>query len=111
MSDEIGYIYPKVKVITTSAGDSTDDYSLRIIQHFFNGTRTSQIKNVSSLETIIMNYPMIETDNALHSNLMRDFNWNFPRIDNSYDETINKYEFNRPCKVEFVYSPIAKVSL
>ena len=69
------------------------------------------IKNVSENEVITMTYPMITSSDDDHTTLLNDFNWNFPRVNNSYNKKINDYEFSLPCKVEIKYTPIAKVSL
>lgn len=101
-SYEEGYIYPYMEIAITQNGD------LSIYNAMEN--RNTIIKNVSAGETIIMNYPIIQSSLPSH-NIQNDFNWKFFRIANTYDNSRNDLTISLPCTIKVRYSPIVKVGL
>ena len=57
-----------------------------------------------------MNYPVIQSSISSH-NIQNDFNWNFFRIANTYDNSRNDLTISLPCAIKVEYSPIVKVGL
>lgn len=105
LSDEIGYDYIDMEVTPLANGNLT-------ITNSFDGRQTI-INNCVSGETISMNEDLIiETNDTSHQNtIMNDFNFKFPQICNSYNETRNTYTFSLPCNVIINYKPIRKVGI
>ena len=103
ISDEIGHIYPKVKIVCKSDGHL-------IITNSIEENRTTVIKNCVENEVIEMEYPIIKTSVSTHK-IQNDFNYNFFRIANTEDKIVNNITFSIPCDVEMVYSPIKKVGV
>ena len=85
ISDEIGYIYPKVEITCNAGG------TLKIHNALEN--RDTIIKNCRAGEVITMNYPIIESSLPSHQ-IQNDFNYNFFRIANTYKERGNKITFS-----------------
>lgn len=105
ISDKIGYVYADMEITCNQSG------TLRIINSVDN--RTTEIKNCSAGEVISMNNMMIiETSlNSHKSSLMNDFNYQFPRISNSFSERGNTFTFSLPCSVVLKYTPVMKVGI
>lgn len=101
-SDEVGSSYPDlVKIQLLSSGD------LNIKNSWGDDIL---IKNCLNGETIEMvgEYKVITTDNASHTTLYNDFNYEFLKIHNDYDNTENTYTVSLPCNIFISYSPICK---
>lgn len=104
ISDEEGYIYPKMKINIKSDGDL-------IIKNIFTNRETI-IKNCKEGEIITMDYPIISSSDFDHKrNIQNDFNWDFFRIENTFKDKRNLIQVSLPCKIEMVYSPIAKIGI
>lgn len=101
-SYEEGYIYPYVEIAVLEDGD------LKI--HSILEDRETTIKNCSNGEVITMDYPIIKTDNDSH-NIQNDFNWNFFRVANTFENSRNDIITSIPCSIKIKYSPIVKVGL
>ena len=100
-SDEEGYIYPDVSITLRSAGD------LRITNSFDN--RVTVINGCSNGETITLSN-LLQISSSNHSHILgNDFNYRFLRINNDYDNNVNKITFSLPCSYVISYKPIAKV--
>lgn len=99
-SDEVGFIYPEIRIEILEAGDLT------ILNEIEN--RETKILGCTKNEIIRMNYPIIESSEGSH-NIMDRFNFVFFRIANSYNEKVNRIYFSLPCRVTISYSPICKV--
>ena len=100
-SDEIGYIYPDVKITCLQAG------TLEISNSIEN--RKTIIKNVSKNEVIHFSSVLtIDTSVSTHK-LQNDFNYIFLRVANKYWERKNTLSFSIPCTIELTYSPYVKV--
>lgn len=103
VSDEIGCIYPDLKIVIDRPGDLT------ISNTTFNTTTT--IKNCNVDETITMNGDtlIIQTDSNEHKRtLPKDFNGEFLKIGNTINNRQNRITFSLPCKVELSYTPKIK---
>lgn len=101
LSDEIGYIYPTVKITCSQAGDLSVNND--------RDTRTVVVNNCSAGEVITINGDIqaISSSLAAHD-IQNDFNYEFPKVINTYDNRDNYYTFSLPCTVELSYSPIVK---
>ena len=101
-SYEEGHIYPHVEVTVNENGE------LKI--HNAMENRDTVIKNCVSGEVITMDYPVISSSISSH-NIQNDFNWQFFRIANTYEESRNDLIISIPCTIKVKYSPIVKVGL
>lgn len=101
-SYEEGYIYPHVEITINADGD------LNIYNAIEN--RKTSIANCVSGEVITMNYPVIQSSISSH-NIQNDFNWNFFRIANTFENSRNDLTISIPCEIKIKYSPIVKVGL
>ena len=105
-SYEEGYIYPLTEIVIEQDGD-LDIYNALEDRH-------TVIKNCVVGEVITMDYPVIESfieSPAQHHNIQNDFNYNFFRIANTYDNSRNDLTISLPCSIKLKYSPIVKVGL
>lgn len=102
ISDEIGYIYPKVEITCNAGGN--------LIIHNAIENRDTIIKNCVPGEVITMDYPIISSSRTSHQ-IQNDFNYNFFRIANTYKERGNKIKFSIPCIMKIEYQPIRKVGV
>ena len=104
ISDEIGYIYPKLEVTCNADGD------LRITNSADN--TTTEILGCKTGETITFENLIIESDDIEHESvIMDDFNFNYPTISNTYKNRFNNLTFSIPCSVVLQYNPIRKVGV
>lgn len=101
-SYEEGYIYPYTKIAVNESGN------LKIHNAIEN--RDTYIANCVAGEVITLDYPVIQSSISSH-NIQNDFNWNFFRIANTYDNSRNDLTISLPCSIEIKYSPIVKVGL
>lgn len=108
-SNEIGYLYPIVKVKCTTSGNLT-------ITNQLEGCITS-IKNCSANEEIILNgeTQTIETNNEnghTKKKIHNDFNWEFPRLGTKMVQgqviRNNLIITSIPCKITYEFKPIVK---
>ena len=72
--------------------------------------RNTYIANCIAGEIITMDYPIIKSTELSHS-IQNDFNWNFFRIANTYENSRNDLTISLPCSIKIKYSPIVKVGL
>lgn len=104
ISDEIGSIYPDVWITCLEDGDlviqnSADEY-------------VSVIKNCKTNEVIFINGKILNITSSLDTHtISNDFNYEFPKVINTYNNRINNYTINLPCKVKLEYDPVIKESL
>lgn len=101
-SHEEGYIYPLVEITVNESGN------LKIHNAIEN--RDTYIANCVAGEVITMNYPVIQSSISSH-NIQNDFNWNFFRLANTYENSRNDLTISLPCSIRVEYSPIVKVGL
>ena len=102
VSDEIGYINAEATITCNASGD--------LVIHNSAEDRETIIKNCKAGEVITMKYPIISSSIDTHK-LQDDFNFNFFRIANSWDNPVNKITVSLPCTIKFTYSPIRKVGV
>lgn len=107
VSHEEGYIYPHTE-ITILETPNNDKKSLTI--HNALEDRDVYIAGCEAGEVITMNYPII-TSNISDHKIQNDFNWNFFRIANTYENRRNDLITSTPCIIKIRYSPIVKVGL
>ena len=103
-SDEEGYIYPDVKIYTVYDDD------LMITNTF--ESRITRINNCIYNEKITMNGEIlqIQSSNSEH-NLYDDFNFNFIRLCNKFENSVNTFTFSKDCIIEMKYRGIRKVGM
>lgn len=108
-SDEEGYIYPNVTIEITNT-NGCDLY----MKNDMDSSRPLIINNCLYGEVLTLDGKnhMI-TSSMAHLNLPNDFNYNFPRIFNTYGETKNTFTLGHDsiCKITMTYSPIRKVGI
>lgn len=102
ISHEEGYIYPYTKI------EVAQDGNLNIHNAIEN--RDTYIANCVAGEVITMDYPVIQSSVSSH-NIQNDFNWNFFRVANTYENSKNNLTVSIPCTMTIKYSPIVKVGL
>lgn len=102
VSHEEGYIYPHTEITIVESGN------LKI--HNAMENRDTYIKNCVAGEVITMDYPIITSSLSTH-NIQNDFNWNFFRVANTYDNSRNDLTISIPCTIKIKYSPIVKVGI
>lgn len=102
-SDEIGYVYPTLKITCNQSGNL-------MIENNLTGSST-YIKNCSENEIIIIDgfTHEISTSDLSHD-VYNDFNYNYFKIGNKINQRKNTITVNLPCTIEFTYAPIIKNS-
>ena len=101
-SHEEGHIYPYTEITINQSGNLKIHNALE--------DRSTYIANCVAGEVITMDYPIIQSSISSH-NLHNDFNWNFFRVANTYEDRRNKLTISIPCTIKIKYSPIIKVGL
>lgn len=101
-SHEEGYIYPYTQITINQSGD------LKIYNAIED--RSTYIGNCIAGEVITMDYPVIQSSISSH-NIQNDFNWNFFRVANTFENSRNDLTISIPCTIKIIYSPIVKVGL
>lgn len=102
ISHEEGYIYPNTEIVVN------EDGNLNIYNAIEN--RSTYIANCKKGEIITMDYPIIQSSDSSH-NIQNDFNWNFFRVANTFENSRNDLTISIPCSIKIEYSPIVKVGL
>lgn len=102
ISYEDGYIYPYTEITIVEDGDLNINNSIE--------NRDTFIANCVAGEIITMDYPVIQSSISSHK-IPNDFNWNFLRIANTFDDSRNDLTVSLPCIIKIKYSPIVKVGL
>lgn len=105
-SHEEGYIYPYTEITIGDIGN--EKKTLVIINAIEN--RKTIIENCVANEVITMDYPVITSSLSSH-NIQDDFNWDFFRVANTYENSRNDLTISIPCTIKVRYSPIVKVGL
>lgn len=103
LSDKEGYLYPDLEIKILQGGN------LSIIL----SNRTTLIKNCSQGETITINgnNQIISSSVRGHEQIAKDFNFVFPRITRTYQETKNTITADLNCEITLTYSPIVLIGL
>ena len=102
ISHEEGYIYPYTEIIVNESGNLNIYNAIE--------DRNTYIANCVAGEVITMNYPIILSSISSH-NIQDDFNYNFFRKANTFDDSRNDLTVSLPCTIKATYSPIVKVGL
>ena len=102
ISHEEGYIYPHTEIIINQDGNLNIYNAIE--------DRNTYIANCKSGEVITMDYPVISSSDSSH-NIQNDFNWNFFRVANTFENSRNDLTISLPCSIKIEYSPIVKVGL
>lgn len=105
MSSEPGHLYPKVFTCKClQSGDLTIHNSIE--------NRTTEIKNCVKDEIITLygNSKVIESSVSTHK-LYNDFNYNYFRLGNTYDNNLNTITTSIPCEIHIEYEAVRKVGL
>ena len=101
-SHEEGYIYPHTEIVITESGNLNIHNAIE--------DRNTYIANCTAGEVITMDYPIIQSSISSH-NIQNDFNWNFFRVANTFENSRNDLTISIPCTIKIEYSPIVKVGL
>ena len=102
VSHEEGYIYPYTEITIAESGNLNIYNAIE--------DRNTYVANCIAGEVITMDYPVIQSSISSH-NIQNDFNWNFFRIANTYENSRNDLTVSLPCTIKVKYSPIVKVGL
>lgn len=102
ISHEEGHIYPHTEIVINRNGNLNIHNAIE--------NRDTYIANCIAGEVITMDYPVILSSVSSH-NIQNDFNWNFFRIVNTYENSRNDLTISLPCTIKVEYSPIVKVGL
>lgn len=102
ISHEEGHIYPYTEITLTSGGNLNIHNAIE--------NRDTYIANCVAGEVITMDYPIIQSSISSH-NIQNDFNWNFFRVANTFENSRNDLTISLPCIIKIKYSPIVKVGL
>lgn len=101
LSDDVGFIYPKVTIVCNEDGDLHLSSDL--------GRCESVIKNCTSGEIIMMSGDtQIITSSRADHDIANDFNYDYFRVGNTIDERKNIITASIPCSVTIEYEPILK---
>lgn len=111
-SDETGFLFPKLFTIKIKeAGDfimqNTLDNRNVVIK---NCTEGEIISFNCKRQLITSNYYQIGI-NEVHSSIMNDFNYNFPRLVNTLEDYVNIFSVNLSCEISITYNPVRKVGI
>lgn len=101
-SHEEGYIYPHTEIVIKKSGNLNIHNAME--------NRDTYIANCIAGEVIIMDYPVIQSSISSHD-IQNDFNWNFFRVANTFENSRNDLTISIPCTIKIEYSPIVKVGL
>jgi hypothetical protein len=102
VSHEEGYIYPHTEIVIKENGNLNIYNAIE--------DRHTYIANCVTGEIITMDYPVIQSSISSH-NIQNDFNWNFFRVANTFENSRNDLTISIPCSIKIEYSPIVKVGL
>jgi hypothetical protein len=103
-SDEIGDVYPYVEITVNEAGNLTIRNSLDNEIFVFN--------NVEAGEQLILDnqHKIITTSSEVHT-VYDDFNFNFLKLCNTFEERNNVFNSSLNIDITFKYNPIRKVGI
>lgn len=99
--DEIGYVYPEIKITCTNSGN------IEIFNSLFQSRMVINNCTVGEVITINGDFQTITSSNLSH-NLSNDFNFEFLKIGNKFDNRENVLTVSLPCVLELQYEPIIK---
>lgn len=107
ISDEVGYLYCDAIITCKESGNLiiTNEFD-RDNDVIINNCTQGEIIRLRGTQKIIENLGDVG-----HSTLCNDFNYNFLRISNSYDNNENVFKSSLKCEIELQYSPVRKVGI
>lgn len=100
-SDEIGFIYPDVSIITSRNGNLSiynDTYDCKMT--FYNCNSGDKIS--------VNGDTQIVTSSRSSYDIYNNFNFGYLKIGNTFENRENKIRVSSPCTLEIKYSPIIK---
>lgn len=100
-SDEMGYICPDIVITCKQAG------KLVIRNDFEKSEMVIDNCSVGEVITILGETQIITSSYNKHK-IAKDFNFEFLKIGNSFENKINNISVSLPCKIEIKYYPIIK---
>ena len=106
-SHEEGHIYPYTEI---TIDEDCKDFSIYNVLE----DRETYFAKCYAGEVITMDYPVIQSSIpplSSETSIQNDFNWNFFRIANTYENRRNDLTTSHPCTIKIKYSPIIKVGL
>lgn len=101
MSDEVGYVYPIVRIDCSANG------TLSIYNELLECTTTIKNCSVGEIITLDGNTQIITSTYSSHD-ISNDFNYEFFKIGNTISNRNNRISVSIPCKIEIRYEPIIK---
>lgn len=105
-NDEIGDTYPEMTITCNASGDLKLENDVTGCSMEINNCVSGEIITLSG-ESLI-----ISTSSATHSNtIANDFNYDFFRFGNSFENCVNTVTASIPCDVVMRYRPILKDTL
>ena len=103
-SDELGNHYPEKFIITTTAGGNLS------LTNSLNAKTT--INNCVANEKITLDcINKIITSDKEHPHLYNDFNYVYPMLTNTINDSKNIFTSTLPCSIQIEYKPIRKVGI
>ena len=105
LSTETGHLYPvEFNCKCLESGDLQIHNSIE--------DRTTEIKNCVKDEVITLdgNHKIIETSVPTHK-IYNDFNYNYFRLGNTYDNNLNTITTSLPCEIHIKYASVRKVGI
>lgn len=103
LSNEEGFIYPNIEItLGDNSGTLTIQNSL--------SNEVAIINGCSAGEKITFNYPMITSSLSVHK-IQDAFNWNFPKLINTFSNQENEFTFSLGGVVKISYNPIVKIGI
>lgn len=101
-SEEEGIEYPSVKIECRESGNLEIYNETCELVTVFKNCEAGEIIEIDGFTHAI------STSRLSHSNILKDFNYIFPVIRNTFYESKNVYRTNKQCLIEFKYNPIIK---
>ena len=106
-SDEVGFLYCDATITCLESGDlrisnELDKNNAVVIRNCKKG----EVIQLYGSQKVIKN-----SDDSDHRTLYNDFNYNFLRVVNSYENNENVFRSNLKCKLTMKYSPIRKAGI
>jgi len=99
-SDDVGEIYPDVRIVVKSAGNFT-------LTNTTNGS-TFTIKNCTLNEIITVDRSTLMLSSSTNRNLLDGFNFKYFKLSNTLDSGDNYFKTSLPCVITISYAPIIK---
>ncbi len=104
MSDEVGHLSPVFRITCGTVGDYVLSNTFSGIIAGINGCVQGEVITMDSEHKIL-------SSTARGDAVMKDFNFGWLDIMNTYEKRQNTFTSNLPCTMTMTYSPIAKIGL